>query len=60
MQKKQQSRDWFVVFVAIALLLIPLYYLIPGMPLFKSSRVGNASIYGFIVFVVLIADFLWW
>jgi hypothetical protein len=61
MQKKQWSCDWFVVFVVIALLLIPLYYLIPGMPLFKPfEAVGNASIYGFIVFVVLIFDFLWW
>ena len=59
MREKRPSRDWFVVFVAIALFLIPLY-LIPEMPLFKSSVVSSASNYGFVVFTALIFSFLWW
>lgn len=60
MREKRQSHDWFAVFVIIALLPIPLYYLVPGMPLFKPSGVGNASVYGFVVYFTLILDFLRW
>lgn len=59
MREKHASRDWFVVFVLIALFLIPLY-LIPEMPLFKTSIVSKASNYGFVVHIVLLFWFLWW
>jgi len=59
MWEKRLSNDWFVVFVVIFLFLIPLY-LIPEIPLFGPSIVGNASNYGFVVYIVLILDFVWW
>jgi len=59
MQEKRPSHDWFVVFVVIALFLIPLY-LIPEVPFFKPSIVSEASNYGFVVYVVLLLWFLWW
>jgi len=59
MREKHPLHDWFIVFVTIALLLIPLY-LIPETPLFKPSIVNNASNYGFVIYIVLIFSFLLW
>jgi len=59
MRAKRASHDPFIVFVSIALLLIPLYFLAPGTFLFRPFA-GEFSIYGTAVSLFLVLGFLGW